>query len=145
LWPPARTVGVNVNPVWREETMSKLQSIALGVVVVLAAAVPAQADPWWGGADGADDSVSALVAPSTAQSSGQQIVLQERGRHADRRLFHPSVAPAVLIVGPPDRFDVRDAAIGGAAGIVLTLLSVAALLLSGGRRTRAGQAAPVES
>jgi hypothetical protein len=84
------------------------------------------------------------AAPAEASSLGQQISRQELGRRSDAGLFGPSRALPVQVVGPPDGFDVRDAALGGAAGIALALLAAAALA-GVSRRPRADRAAPAES
>ena len=83
------------------------------------------------------------VAAATPQL-GQQISRQERGRRADAGLFGPSASLPVQVVGPPDGFDVRDAALGGAVGIALALMTAALLALTGIGRPRGGRAVPAE-
>jgi hypothetical protein len=121
--------------------MNKALSIALGVVLALAAAATAKADPLalYVASEDAQVTVSAKE-----QGSGGQIAAQERGRHSDARLFQPSSDAPVQVVGPADGFDVRDAAIGGAAVLALALLAAAGLAFSAGRRPRAEQAVSTE-
>ena len=120
--------------------MNKALSIALGVVVALGAAATAKADP----PALYISSEDAQVTVSAAQGSGGQIAAQERGRHSDARLFQPLSDAPVQVVGPADGFDVRDAAIGGAAVLALALLAAAGLAFNGGRRPRAEQAVSTE-
>jgi hypothetical protein len=110
--------------------MGKALSIALGVAIALMGASAAQA--------GTPERPTAerQVALPSAPSSGQQIVAQERGRRSDPRLFTSSGPAPVQVVGPADGFDVRDAAIGGAAVLAFSLLVAAGLVLVGGRRTQ---------
>jgi hypothetical protein len=144
-WRPARTVGSDSNPDWREQVMNKGLSIALGVVIALAAASTAQADPTAIQRLATQERAKHVVLSSTPQTSVQRIIAQERGRRSDARLFHPTSSAPVLVAGQPDRFDVRDAVIGGSAVLVLALVAAAAVAFNGGRRNRAGRAAPAES
>jgi hypothetical protein len=118
-WRAPSTVGGDSSLDRKEREMNKFFSIALGVVLVALAIVsPAAAD-----------------SPSTPQGSGGQIAAQERGRNSDPRLFNPSGQAPVQVVGDPDRFDLRDAVVGGAAVGAVALLAAAGLSF-GFARTR---------
>ena len=84
---------------------------------------------------------AAAGSPTTPQGSGGQIASQERGRSSDPRLFHPSGQAPVHVVGDPDRFDLRDAMVGGAAVGALALLAAAGLSFGLARTRRTPSAA----
>ena len=115
--------------------MRKTLSIALVVLVALGATSGAQADP----PQLRSTSVTSTTASATLSPVGQ-IIAQERGRGSDRRLFYPSGPAPVQVVGPADRFDMRDAGVGAAAVLALTCLAAVAFALRGSRRLRTASA-----
>jgi hypothetical protein len=124
--------------------MSKLFTIA--VVFAIAATTIAAAhaqDPTTGQRIVAQERAKGLLG-STPQTTGQSILAQERGRRSDRRLFEPSGAAPILVAGPTDHFDVRDAAVGAAAAMALALLAAGAVAFAGSRRPRAAARAAAE-
>jgi hypothetical protein len=131
LWRRGSTVGCDSNLDRKEREMNKFFSIALGVVAVaLAAVAPAAADPPMT----AQERGELATFQSGQQGPGQQIIAQEKGRIRDSRLFYPAAGQPVQVVGDPDRFDLQDAAVGGAATGALVLLAAAGLAFG---RTRA--------
>jgi hypothetical protein len=120
----------------KEQEMRKTLSIALVVLVALGATATAQAD---------SPQLRSTIAAENADSSATrspvgQIVAQERGRSSDPRLFYPSGPAPVQVVGPADRFDMRDAGVGAAAVLALTCLAASAFALRGSRRLRTASA-----
>ncbi len=114
--------------------MRKALSIALMLVTATIAVPAAQADPPEARPLGEqiiaqERAKNVAPAPMTAI---QQLVKQERARAGDPALFGPASTP-VQIVGPADDFDVRDAGLGGAVALALSLLVAAAFALR--RRT----------
>ena len=75
-----------------------------------------------------------VVVQPAAPTPVQQIIAQERGRQRDAGLFGPSSSSPVLVVGPADSFDVRDAGVGSAATLALALLVAAGIAVRGTRR-----------
>jgi hypothetical protein len=75
-----------------------------------------------------------VVVQPAAPTDVQQIVAQERGRQRDAGLFGPSSSSPVLVIGPADSFDVRDAGVGSAATLALALLVAAGVAFRGTRR-----------
>ena len=90
--------------------------------------------PYLSHGEGLVASEDGIPAPLTAI---EQILAQERGRHADSRVFGPAQSAPVLVAGPADGFDVRDAGLGGAATLALALLVAAAVALRSSRRRQA--------
>lgn len=87
--------------------MRKALSIAIVLSIAVVTASAVQADP----------------------TTVQRIIAQERGRHADSRLFEPAGFAPVQVVGRPGGFDWRDAGIGSAAALALALLATAGVAL----------------
>jgi hypothetical protein len=114
--------------------MRKALGITLVFLIATTAVPAAQADPPLGERIIAQENAKGVVVRPTPRSAVQQIVLQERGRQADARLFGPSNNPPVQIVGPPDGFDLGDAGIGGAVALALALLAAAAVAVRNGNR-----------
>jgi hypothetical protein len=132
--------------------MRKSLIIALVALIVGVAAPAAQADPTLGERIIAQEKAKHVVIPYLSHGEGvvagedgipapltaiEQILAQERGRHADSRVFGPAQSAPVLVAGPADGFDVRDAGLGGAATLALALLVAAAVALRSSRRREA--------
>ena len=79
-----------------------------------------------------------------APTAVQRVIAQERGRQADAGLFGPSSNP-VLVAGPSDDFDLRDAGIGGAATLSLVLLVSTAFIFRAVRRRESTEPAAAGS
>ena len=73
---------------------------------------------------------------STPPSLGQRIIAQERGRHADARVFGSLPPAPVQVAAAPDGFDYADAGIGGATVLALGLLAGAAVAVVTASRRR---------
>jgi hypothetical protein len=122
--------------------MRKSLIIALVAFAVSVIAPAAQADPTLGERIIAQENAKDVVLRPAPQTAVQRIVAQERGRHGDSRIFGSSPTAPVLVAGPADRFDVRDAGIGGAATLALALLVAAAMAMRANRRRESSEAAP---
>ncbi len=109
-------------------------SIALTLLIATMAVPAAQADTPLGERIIAQENAKDVALLPTPRTAVQQIIAQERGRQADARLFGPSNAAPVQIVGPADGFDVGDAGIGGAAALALALLAAAAVAVRSSSR-----------
>jgi hypothetical protein len=117
--------------------MSKLFSIAVALTIAATAATAAQAqDPTPSQRIVAQERAKGLVQSAT-QAPVHDILAQERGRHSDPRLFQPSGPAPILVAGEPDRFDLSDAGVGGAAVVAVALVAAALALYASGRRQRA--------
>jgi hypothetical protein len=118
--------------------MSKLFTIAVVLTIAATAATAAQAqEPAPGERIIAQERAKGLV-DSSAPTPAHGILVQERGRRSDPRLFQPSGPAPILVAGEPDRFDLSDAGVGGAAGIAVALLAGALALYASGRRRQVG-------
>jgi hypothetical protein len=108
------------------------------ISMIAAVAIPAaQADPTLGERIVAQEKAKNLVLRPAPQTAIERIVAQERGRHTDSRVFGPAQSAPVLVAGPADGFDVRDAGIGGAATLALALLVAAGWAMRSSRRREA--------
>jgi len=128
--------------------MRKSLIIALAALVASIVVAPAaHADSPLGRLIIAQEKATRVVVQPTPPTAIDQILAQERGRHANAGLYGPygryGTAP-VLVAGPSDAFDVRDAGIGAAAALALALLVAAGVALRGSRR-RTTAAATAES
>ena len=115
------------------------KSLIISLISLIAAvAVPAaQADPTLGERIVAQEKAKHVVLQPAPQTAIGQILAQERGRHADSRVFGPAESAPLLVASPADGFDVRDAGIGSAATLALALLVAAAVALRSSRRREA--------
>jgi hypothetical protein len=116
--------------------MSKALSIMVVLLIAAMAVSAAQADTPLGERIIAQEKAKDVDVQPTPQTAVQGIIAQERARHADPRLFGPSSAAPVQVVGPPDRFDVVDAGIGAATALALALLAAAGMAVRSGNRRR---------
>jgi hypothetical protein len=96
------------------------------VVITLVAAVTTVV-PWV-------ETAAAAEPQSPAASPVGSVRAQESGRRGDRRLFESSQSQPVIVAGPADRFDLRDAGIGAGVAFALALLIAAALVLRSSSR-----------
>ena len=120
--------------------MRKVLSIALILFAATIAVPAAQAEK--------DPLGKRIIAQENAKDVGHQptptsvhpVLAQERGRHADARLFGPANAAPVQVFGSRDGFDLGDAGIGGAAALALALLAAAGVALRSNRRQETGAA-----
>ena len=117
--------------------MRKSLIIALVALIAVVAAPAAQADPTLGERIIAQEKAKNVVLQPAPQTAIERIVAQERGRHTDSRVFGPTQSAPVLVAGPADGFDVRDAGIGGAATLALALLVATGWALRSSRRREA--------
>jgi hypothetical protein len=125
--------------------MRKSLIIALVALIVSVVAPAAQADPTLGERIIAQEKAKDVVLQPPPQTAIQRIVAQERGRHADSSVFGPSDMAPVLVAGPSDGFDLRDAGIGSAATLAFALLVAAAAVLRANRRRGSVEAAAAGS
>ena len=116
--------------------MSKALSIMVVLMVAVVAVSGAQAGTPLGQRIIAQEKAKGVDLRPTPQTTVQGIIAQERGRHADLRLFGPANAAPVQVVGPPDGFDVGDAGIGAATALALALLAAAGIAVRNGNRRR---------
>jgi hypothetical protein len=123
--------------------MSKVFTIVIALLVAATAAGVARADdPSEIQRIIAQERAKGLVVEPTPRTVVHSIIAQEQGRHSDPRLFAPTGAAPVQVVGPTDGFDFGDAGVGGAVALALALLAAAATTLrSNGLRQRAGSGA----
>lgn len=114
-------------------------SLIIALVALISSVVvpAAQADRTLGQQILAQEKAKKVVVQPAAPTAVQQIVAQERGRQRDAGLFGPSPSSPVLVVGPADPFDVRDAGVGSAATLALALLVAAGIALRRGNRRHA--------
>ena len=97
------------------------------------------------GLGAAPDTAAAEARGTRSEAAVNPIVAQERGRTQDTRLFGPTGAAPVQVVGPADAFDLADAGIGGAVALALALLAAAGTAARGYRRHGSAGAASAES
>lgn len=112
--------------------MIKALSIGLGLVIAAAAAAaPAPAQ---------SSSVQRVIAQEKAKGLVSKptpvplIIVQERGRRADPRIFGPQSPAPVQVVRRSGGFDWGDAGIGGAGALALAFLGAAGVAVLRDRR-----------
>ncbi len=114
--------------------MSKAYNIVAVLVLAATMAAAAQAkEPTAIQRLVAQEQAKRLDVEQTAPTAVQSVIAQEQGRRLDARLFGQVGTAPIQVVGPPDRFDFRDAGVGGMVGLAV------ALARCGGGRTSPGQ------